>query len=710
MARDNLTAYQVRVLDGASRATGSGNVLVEAPTGSGKTAMEALLAADFLKANPGRKVLLITHRRVIFGQMVGYKKETGEVALWAGEPCGQIAPPEMGGVNLDHRIVVGMVQTLAPRLEKDPDFLKGFGLVVIDEAHHASADGAQRDDTAAYARVIDTVIDQGGRCAGFTATSYRADGDQLHPAFTACHREIVGYDEAVAAGRIVPVRTILGKAPLDAAARGDAAGYSSAAGAGVVDVWDVMTSGAERMTAARREALEGKVSAAIRKRRGPAFWDGVVSEHERLLSGLKTIVFVDSVAEIEGLCERFENSMGPGVARGIHSDKKAVENQASLKAYGRDRKHGGADILVACKMIDEGFNVPNTDAVVLASVSLSKAQMNQYVGRAVRAAKDKKEAVVVDYGVSTHRHGRIEAQHAVQNVEALSASAQDIKNREALRRFAPKVDISSGIRVMMGERVSLALVEKPSGLFDVYSVECNASIKIDNIERKSRRAPLVQPRKTATDLDTEKVLGLLFSRSRDEAAWFARQGGFGAAYREKCKRHINAICAQIEPWLSSSPAPHPSSALRAHGAGAWSAAMRNDVAGRRWRDKTLATLGAIPVGGERKATVADAAELASAIVVAFSKESDGDAMMKRRARSAVRTVQRALAEKPAGLAVLDYVSGVMGELGSGLGDGVEGRFLAGAGLALGGRHRAARDAALDRAAELAARSPSKARL
>ena len=153
-----------------------------------------------------------------------------------------------------------MVQTIGPRLEHDPRYLDAFGHVIVDEAQHASADGVERENAAHYARIIDAVLGRGGRCAAFTATSYRADGDDLHPALHLRHREVVAHDEAQAPGRIVPVRTVIGAAPLDEAPA------------------DAMTAGVERLTADRRAQRERKVAAAIRARLGDAFWDDVVAD------------------------------------------------------------------------------------------------------------------------------------------------------------------------------------------------------------------------------------------------------------------------------------------------------------------------------------------------------------------------------------------------------------------------------------------------
>ena len=124
--------YQRRVASGAATAVlkRGEDVLVQAPTGAGKTAIMARTAR--LVAREKKKTLILTHRKALFEQLVGNpegeteKDVMGEIAYWSGITPGRFADSSLGGIDQDSPVVVGMVETVANRID-DLGFLRSTG-------------------------------------------------------------------------------------------------------------------------------------------------------------------------------------------------------------------------------------------------------------------------------------------------------------------------------------------------------------------------------------------------------------------------------------------------------------------------------------------------------------------------------------------------------------------------------------------------------
>lgn len=510
-----LAQYQVRACEGAAAAIvkRGEDVLIEAPTGAGKTPIIARTARHLVAR--GGKVLVLTHRKTLFRQMVGKpsaesrKERAGEMRWWGGLRPGTIADPSLGGINQQPGLVVGMVETVANRIDE----LEGYTAIFIDETQHASGKSAEGEDKGAYARVISAL--PGARVVGLTATTFRGDGDHLHPRLEAAHREVVAIEEARAAGRIVPARTVIGKAPLRSG-----------------------RSVAELVTREAEGRLEKSASAILKEERGEAFYNHVVEDWERVMKRRKTIVFVDSVAEVEDMRHRFEARYGCGMAVSLHGRKGQGENDAAILSYGK----GEARILIACQMIGEGFDVPDTDGVMSLNTSLSRLEMNQYVGRCLRAAEAKEYGLFLDYGTASHRHGWIEHQHQLQNVDALAACGSKIAAARALARMAPVQQ--GGWRVACGENRSL-FIQAIEGKYAVFEYDHRAEREIGR--RKGRKdgpmgrlVRIDHPQKGSRPLPIGDVAQLVAEHARTEAGFLALMGGVESkAYQASCGKALD---------------------------------------------------------------------------------------------------------------------------------------------------------------------------
>lgn len=521
-----ITDYQTRCTEGASGALKRGeDVLIEAPTGAGKTPMIARLAGR--TAREGRRALILTHRKLLFSQMVGRadadteKRREGEIAYWGGVTPGTIADNTLGGVAQDSPVVVAMVETAASRIDQ----LSNYDVIFIDETQHVSEASASSDIAGAYSKVIEALPN--AKLAGLTATTFRGDGDRLHPRLEAAHREVVGIDEARNAGRIVPARTIIGKARTES-------GHTAA---------DLVQLEAEGR-------LDRSASAVLRDGMGDAFYGQAVEDWEGLLKRRKTIVFVDSVEEVRDMTRRFNERYGEGVAVCLHGGKNpdgrsrtARQNGEALMEY----EGGSARVLLSCQMIGEGFDVPDTDAVMSLNASLSRLEMNQYVGRCVRSSPDKEYGFYVDYGTASHKHGLIEHQHEMQNIDALAAAGTRVSAARVIGRMAP---VRQGAwRAVPGERESLFLREAGER-FEVYhfdhKAEKTAGRRVSkNAGSVTNFSRLDHPLFGTKALGVAEVGRVLADHAKSEAAYYARMGGVGSETYKDTSRDM------LDHWSAS---------------------------------------------------------------------------------------------------------------------------------------------------------------
>jgi superfamily II DNA or RNA helicase len=157
-----LRDYQREALDAiwaAEAADKTSRIAVVLPTGAGKTVLFAHLVKEWMRAYPV-PVLILVHRDELIQQTV--------------DKLSSLIPERLIGVvkgsqnDGEKRVVVASVQT-ASRPERLTQMHDDFGLIIIDECHHAAADS--------YMRVLDSFPD--AFAVGFTATLSRGDDRSL---------------------------------------------------------------------------------------------------------------------------------------------------------------------------------------------------------------------------------------------------------------------------------------------------------------------------------------------------------------------------------------------------------------------------------------------------------------------------------------------------------------------------------------------------
>jgi len=107
-------------------------------------------------------------------------------------------------------------------------------------------------------------------------------------------------------------------------------------------------------------------------------------------AGRKTLILVKNIKHGESLMEKFDPGTVVYFVRGeLDSDERNRIRNDFVK--------GKIDVIVASAVYDQGIDIANLDALILAGSGKSSGRALQRIGRVIRPAKDKKNAIVIDF-------------------------------------------------------------------------------------------------------------------------------------------------------------------------------------------------------------------------------------------------------------------------------------------------------------------------
>ena len=350
-------------------------LMLQLPTGGGKTVIAGALLADWLQN--GRRAVWLTHRKELAEQTRGMLTNAGVSAIanvnWTS---GDDAPTMARGV------VILMAQTVGRRAARhlhrhsglDPESRGGVwnryhanDLLVIDEAHHAAADGWTR-----------AMRQWPGPIVGMTATPWRLSekegfdhlfDDLLCGPQTA---DLQALDEpALCQAQVVippPEQRIAGGA-VDRTGDYTEAGIAQANR----DRPDIMTAGAL------------------------AFWQKHAAYP--LNNHRQTIAYAVSVDHARNLAAVFNDDGIPAAV--ILGDTNREERDKAIAGF----RDGDIKILVNVIVATEGFDLPDASCVIIARPTMSLALYLQMVGRGLRPKPDGGDCLILDLAANSERHG-----------------------------------------------------------------------------------------------------------------------------------------------------------------------------------------------------------------------------------------------------------------------------------------------------------------
>lgn len=104
--------------------------------------------------------------------------------------------------------------------------------------------------------------------------------------------------------------------------------------------------------------------------------------------GSRTIVFHEDIEA----CDVIHEVLAAAKLRsGVYHSKMRLRERAEiLSAY----RQGDLDVLITCRALDEGFNVPETEIGIIAASTATRRQRIQRLGRVLRPVKGKETATV----------------------------------------------------------------------------------------------------------------------------------------------------------------------------------------------------------------------------------------------------------------------------------------------------------------------------
>ncbi len=124
-----------------------------------------------------------------------------------------------------------------------------------------------------------------------------------------------------------------------------------------------------------------------------------IEHYGRLCRGVPAVAFCAGIGHSRAVAERF-NAAGFRAAH-VDGDTEKEERRRLIAALGT----GDLDVLTNAGLISEGVDVPAIGAAILLRPTQSLGLYLQQVGRALRPAPGKREAIILDHAGNSLAHG-----------------------------------------------------------------------------------------------------------------------------------------------------------------------------------------------------------------------------------------------------------------------------------------------------------------
>jgi DNA repair protein RadD len=382
VAADCLRDYQRQQLAEIASAMHAGvrRILVQAPTGSGKTHLIACIVAAVQAA--GLPVLVLATRTRLLKQLLE-RLEAFDVR------AGVIAAAIPGRIHRGLQVQVASADTLHRRAVVNGHMpLPSASVVIFDEAHLASAD--------TRLGILDSYPD--AVRIGLTATPARKSGKSLGVAFD---RLILGRSirELTAAGTLVPTR-----------------------------IFNTPVVTERELRAVPKDTDSDYQASALGELLGrPKLVGDVVSNWLRIANRKRTLVFAVNKSHAQSLLDSFRRE---GVAAEMLTDQ---DDEATREEVVGRLERSETSIVVNCFLMSYGVDVPSLECIVLARPTRSLTMYLQMVGRGLRPSPEtgKAACVIIDHGHVVESLGLPQSDfawtldtHRNVNTEALKAQSR----------------------------------------------------------------------------------------------------------------------------------------------------------------------------------------------------------------------------------------------------------------------------------------------
>lgn len=385
------------------------------PTGGGKT----VIFASIIESKQPKRAMVIAHREELIWQA------RDKITRVTGLECGI----EMADLFVNNSlfgetpVVISTVQTQnsnngdRKRMGRfDP---KDFGLLILDECHHATADSYR--NLINYYKQNNPDI----KILGVTATPDRADEEALGQVFETVAIDIEILD-LIHRGWLVPVEQQFVKI-------------------GGLDFSEMRTVAGDLNGADLAEVMEAESNL-----------QGVAASSVQIIGKRRAIVFTASVKQAETLSEIF-NRHRPGAADWVCGMTPKERRREILTKF----QEGNTQIVCNCGVLTEGFDDPGVEVIVMARPTKSRSLYAQMAGRSTRplpglvdgldtpearrgaiAASAKPSCLIVDFVGNSGRHkliscadilgGKVSDEAVVRAIEVAKAKGEAVRISEVL--------------------------------------------------------------------------------------------------------------------------------------------------------------------------------------------------------------------------------------------------------------------------------------
>lgn len=343
-----LREYQEEALNVIAKALSDGisKQLIVLPTGSGKTILMAAIAKHLNK-----RTLILAHREELIQQAFEKFK-----LYWPEADIG-ICKAERDETN--HQIVIGSVQSCSKskRLASLKD--SAFEVLLIDEAHHATAESYQK-----IIKELGFHTDQTKFLLGVTATPNRSDKDSLGETF-----EKITYSRSIA--------TMI------------KAGYlSPAIGRKILTNFSL-----QNIKMQNGDFSIGELAELVNTPERNAF---IAEKYKAYAPDRKEVAFCVDVAHCKDLSASFEKF---GItSKAVWGEMPTEERRNVLE----DLKAGRIQVAMSCGVLTEGFDEPSISCIAMARPTKNQSLYIQCIGRGLRLWPGKQDCLVLDFTDKGH--------------------------------------------------------------------------------------------------------------------------------------------------------------------------------------------------------------------------------------------------------------------------------------------------------------------
>ena len=352
-----LREYQSKaVVESLAELSRNDAVILQAPTGSGKTVMAAAVADYYLQKN--QRVLFLLPRRELVDQTadkfdaLGYDFGNDYGIIMAGE--------DMTHWTLGCPLQIASKDTLHARTKSCRIEFPEAALLVVDECHLSLS--------PTWLKLINHYKEKGTHILGLTATPARGDGRGLGEA----------YSVMVQAPMVSELMNMghLSRAEYYAPTQVDLDGIA--------------------FDRKKHDFNETQLQERMSQQR---IVGDIVEHWLKLAGGRRTVVFCAGVKHSILVRDRF-------VSQGINAEHVDGTTDINQRKAIFDRfRSGETQVLTNCMVATYGFDLPQMDCVVLARPTQSIILHLQMLGRGLRTADGKENCLIIDHAGNVVRLG-----------------------------------------------------------------------------------------------------------------------------------------------------------------------------------------------------------------------------------------------------------------------------------------------------------------